>query len=99
MVGVEIHIRLEKEKRYEFLQAVRFCSLKCKEISACIEQMLYENVFEEGRFMWVEHWDNAESLKTHLQSDPFRALLGAVDVLGQIETGFLTELKQLPDKN
>ncbi len=99
MVGVEVHIRLEKEKRQEFLQAVQFCSLKCKKISACREQVLYEDVFKDGRFLWVERWDNPESLKTHMQSDPFRALLGAADVLGQIGTGFLTELEQLPDKN
>lgn len=98
MVGVEVHIRLKKEKRHEFLQAVQFCTLKCKNISECRDQMLYEHVFEEGRFLWVEYWGTREALESHLASDSFRALLGAADVLGQMETGWLAEFKQMPDK-
>ena len=94
MVGIELSIQIHPGKRREFLQAFKI--LACK-TEACTGQFLYENTFEESRFLWVEHWTDKKALKNHLSSEYFRSLLGAIDVLGELENTHLLEFKDISD--
>ncbi len=94
MVGLEIQVQLTKEKRKEFLQAFEF--LACKS-SECIGQYLYEDLGKDHRFLWTERWTNSKALETHLKSDQFKSLMGAIEVLGELENLHLVELRAPPD--
>ena len=86
MVGLEIMTRVEPDKRQEFLQTFRLLSRPDKRADACKGQSLYEDVNEPNRFIWSEIWRNSETLAAHLKTEQFNSLLGAIDVLGKLET-------------
>ncbi len=94
MVGLKILVQLTKEKRREFLQAFEF--LTCKS-SDCLGQYLYEDINEDNRFLWMERWTNSDALGAHLKSDHFRSVLGAIEVLGELENLQLVEFRAPPD--
>jgi len=93
MHGLEISVLLPKEKRREFLQAIDFFSCRPYGSEACIKKRLFEDVGEQTRFLWVEHWTDPKAFEAYLQSDRFNSLLGAIDVLGELEGLHLAELK------
>lgn len=93
MVGLEIQIQLVKEKRKEFLQAFEFLACKSK---ACIGQYLYEDLGKDNRFLWTEHWKGLKALEDHMRSDRFKSLLGAIDVLGELENLHIVEFRAPP---
>ncbi len=97
MVGLEIQVLLDKEKRKEFLQAFDFLSKPPDKNHACVGKTLYENVGEDGRFIWVERWKDLKALKNYLSSDHYRSLLGAIEVLGELVETQLVEFKDLPE--
>ena len=94
MVGLKILVQLTKGKRQEFLQAFKF--LKCKS-SECMGQYLYEDSHKDNRFLWMERWTNSKALEAHLKSDYFRSVLGAIEVLGELENLQLVEFRAPPD--
>ena len=94
MVGLKILVQLTKEKRREFLQAFEF--LTCKS-SDCLGQYLYEDINKDNRFLWMERWASSNALDAHLKSDHFRSVLGAIEVLGELENLQLVEFRAPPD--
>ncbi len=81
MVGLEILVKIQPEKRFEFLQAFELLTQPNRN-SQCIEQTLFEKAGEPNAFLWREDWENDESLNTYQQTELFSSLLGAVEVLG-----------------
>jgi quinol monooxygenase YgiN len=51
---------------------------------------LFENTRRRNHFVWMERWDDPEALTIYRKSEPFRMLMGAIDVLGN-----LVELRQV----
>ena len=98
MVGLEIQVRVAKEKRQEFLQTCDFLSQAKDRIGACVGQTLFEEVGELNRFLYVEQWTDSGPLEPYLASDRFRALLGAIEVLGKLEDLRIVEFKQLTNR-
>ena len=90
MVGIEILIRVEDRKRAEFLQAAGMLCAE-HEGAGSLRCGAFEDVGDPGRFLWVEQWANRELLDAHLGSEQHRALLGAIRVLGQLESVRLVE--------
>jgi quinol monooxygenase YgiN len=97
MVGLEIRVLLEKEKRKEFLHAFGLLSKPHDQDDACVQKTLYENVSEDGCFIWMERWTNLKALQDHLKSEHFRSILGAIEVLGKLENLHLAEYRVPPD--
>jgi quinol monooxygenase YgiN len=90
MVGIEIRIRVRERKREEFLQTA--ASLRAAGAGeGCLSVATYEEIGRPGHFLWVERWQDLESLKAHLGNDPHRALRGAIRVLGELEDLRLVE--------
>jgi quinol monooxygenase YgiN len=61
------------------------------------EQQLFEEVGKPDHFLWREQWNDTKSLESYFHSNNFRALLGAVLVLGkldEINMGELSPVKQ-----
>ncbi len=95
MVGLEIQVRVAKEKRQEFLQTCEFLAQAKDRIGAYVGQILFEGVGDPNRFLCVEQWTDSDLLESYLASDRFRTLLGAIEVLGKLEDLRIVEFKQM----
>jgi quinol monooxygenase YgiN len=84
MVGLEILVKIQPEKRFEFIQTFEFMTQTSYKARDCIEQTLFEKSNEPNSFLWIEDWKNNESLESYRQTEKFRSLLGAIDVLGSL---------------
>lgn len=62
---------------------------------ACVAKNLYENVAEDGRFIWVERWKDLKTLNNYMSSDHYRSLLGAIEVLGELVEMQVVEFKDI----
>jgi quinol monooxygenase YgiN len=51
---------------------------------ACLERRIYEESHLPTNLLLVEQWSEKAALNSHLSSDQFRALIGAVKVLGKL---------------
>jgi quinol monooxygenase YgiN len=98
MLGLEILVRVAKEKRQEFLQTCEFLAQAKDRIGACVGQTLFEGVGDTNRFLFVEQWTDSDLLESYLASDRFRTLLGAIEVLGKLEDLRIVEFKQLTNR-
>lgn len=97
MLGLQIRVRMPQEKRREFLQAGDFFSCRPFSSEACTQKKLFEDVGEQTRFLWVEQWSDLKSLEEYIKSERFHSLLGAIDVLGELEELSMVELKSFPE--
>jgi len=51
---------------------------------ACIERRVYEEAHLPTNLLLVEQWSDRAAMNSYLSSDQFRALMGAVKVLGKL---------------
>ena len=84
MVVLEILVKVDPVKRVEFLQAFEMVKHIDQLDESRIDLKLFEEVQEQNTFLWFEHWDNNESLSSYYRNNKFIAMLGAVEVLGQL---------------
>ena len=49
----------------------------------CTACDIYEEQGPEGAVVLVERWDSAEALETHLRSETYRRILGAIELSGR----------------
>jgi quinol monooxygenase YgiN len=92
MVGLILLVRMQSGQRQEFMQAVHMFFDACKS-TACHGRCLFEETENPNRFLIMENWKDQASLDDYLETDPFKALLGAIDVLGDLEDMQLLEFK------
>ena len=97
MVGLEILIRVMNDKRYEFLHTFQLFSRPDRRVRDCLGHKLFEEVKETNRFLWHEDWSDFKKLQAHLLTDGFRELLGAIEVLGNMDGMRIVEIKDEPD--
>jgi len=99
MVGLEILVRIPTRHRQEFMQAFEMFSDKqdsdheCS--GACLERSIFECTGIPNRFIWIEKWTDSQSLDQYLKTDRFKALLGAIQVLGELDSLNRCELYQV----
>ncbi len=91
MVGLELRIRIRPDKRTEFLQMREMLQRKARP-EVCLDQKIYEEIDGSNSFLWSERWSSLEPLKEYMKSEDFRMLLGAVEVLGELEDMKTVEL-------
>jgi len=84
MVGLEILVRIDPEKRVEFIQAFDLMTKLDELNDSRIELALFEQIHEQNSFLWIEHWETFESLTHYYQENKFKSLLGAVEILGEL---------------
>lgn len=97
MVGLELVVRIAKDKRQEFMQAFDMLTRLEDRDDACLDQWLFQETEESDRFLWREHWSDSKSLEAYLKTDRFRSLRGAIDVLGILEDLSMVEFKSISD--
>jgi quinol monooxygenase YgiN len=83
-VGLELLVKIQPEKRFEFLQAFKLMTQNNRKARDCIAQTLFEKLEEPNAFLWMEDWKNIESLESYRKTDQFRSILGAIEVLGSL---------------
>lgn len=84
MVGLELRISIKPDKRTEFLQMREMLQRKVQP-EGCVDQRIYEEVDGSNRFLWSERWIEKDPLDEYMKSEDFRMLLGAVEILGELE--------------
>ena len=97
MVGLEILVNIQSGKRQEFLQAVDMFGSRQAPDKPRTGGTVFEAVGTPNQFFWMEQWADRSSLDDYLKTEGFRALLGAIEVLGKLERMQVVELKTLPD--
>ncbi len=79
----------------EFEQAVdHFVFTDRKRLPGC-HQHIYRKVRDAYTVFYMEEWKSEKRLKRHLQSDRFKALLGAMKVLGDIQKAQVITARQI----
>jgi quinol monooxygenase YgiN len=84
MIGFEILVRVHPKKRTEFLQAFDMLKTVDQQADNRLELELFERINKPNTFLWLEHWDNDEALFHYCEDNRYRAMLGAIDILGQL---------------
>ena len=85
MVGFEIFLRVKPENRHEFLHTFKLMTRSEKRAGDCLGQMLFEDMGELNRLLWIEHWTDFESLDEYMKTNQFKSVMGAIHVLGELE--------------
>jgi len=60
---------------------------------ACIERRVYEDAAAPTNLMLVEEWLDRSAMNSYLSSERFRALIGAVKILGELVDVRISETK------
>lgn len=89
---LEILVSIKSNKKTEFIQLFEFLSGPSYQMSGRTEQRLLEEVGRPNHLLWKEQWNDAKSLESYFRSNNFRALLGAILVLGKLDEIRMGEL-------
>jgi quinol monooxygenase YgiN len=97
MVGLQIMVTIQSGNRQEFLQAIDMLCSREATHSDRAENCVFETVDKPNQFLYFEQWTDRKLLEYFLKTDRFRALLGAIEVLGKLTSIQLVELEDLKD--
>ncbi|MBN1829900.1 MAG: antibiotic biosynthesis monooxygenase [Deltaproteobacteria bacterium] len=74
-------MKVLSEKRMELSQTIALLAGSINMEKGCIRCDFCQNVKDENRLFLLEEWDTQENLKTHLKSEHFKVLRGAMNLL------------------
>ncbi len=92
MLGIEIRMEARPRKRAELLQALGSLAPPKAGPDRCTSHEVFEDLDRHDRFLWVERWPDAATLAARMESDAFRALMGAVKVLSEFSVMDVIEM-------
>jgi quinol monooxygenase YgiN len=79
------------EKRMELLQTIASLSGSIKMEKGCQSCDFCQSIEDENKFFLLEEWDTQKNLMTHMKSDSFKVIRGAMNLLQKpYETMFHT---------
>jgi quinol monooxygenase YgiN len=84
MIGVVIRAGVEPYQRHELMQMFKETSQADQLPRGCLERRVYEEAHAPTNLLLVEQWADKAAMNSYLSSDQFRALIGAVKVLGTL---------------
>ena len=84
MIGVVIRAEVEPYQRHELMQMFRETSRADQLTRGCLGRRVYEEAHSPTNLLLVEQWSDKAAMNSYLSSDQFRALIGAVKVLGKL---------------
>jgi quinol monooxygenase YgiN len=84
MIGVVIRAGVEPYQRHELMQMFKETSQTDQLPRGCLERRVYEEAHSPTNLLLVEQWSDKAAMNAYLSSDQFRALIGAVKVLGKL---------------
>lgn len=83
MTGIIIRAQVEADQRHELMQMCKQW-LSHQLPAACLERRVYQDAILATHLLLVEQWLQKEAMNSYLSSERFRALIGAVKVLGKL---------------
>jgi quinol monooxygenase YgiN len=84
MTAIITKARVKPEHRHELLQMFKDTSQTDQLPAACLERRLYEEAIAPTNLLLVEEWSDSAAMHRYMASERFRALIGAVKVLGEL---------------
>ena len=93
MTDLVIRARVESDQRHELMQMFKETSQPDQLPTACLEIRVYEEAISPNNLLLVEQWSDKAAMNSYLSSGQFRALIGAVKVLGKLVDVRISETK------
>ena len=81
MTLVIIRMKVLPEKRMEMSQTIASLTGSIRTEKGCKRCDFCQSMEDENHLFLLEEWDTEENLMTHLNSEPFRVLRGAMSLL------------------
>lgn len=81
MLLVIIRMKVLSEKRIELSQTLSSLVGSTKKEKGCLRCDFCQSVEDKNRLFLLEEWDTQENLMTHLKSEHFKVLRGAMNLL------------------
>jgi Uncharacterized conserved protein len=81
MIMILIRMNVLSEKRLELSQTITSLSGYTRMEKGCQRCDFCQSIEDENRFFLLEEWDTQENLIAHLQSEHFRVIRGAMNLL------------------
>ena len=81
MILVITRMKVLSEKRMELSQTIASLSGYIRVEKGCQRCDFCQSVTDENRLFLLEEWDTQENLMTHLKSEHFRVIRGAMNLL------------------
>ena len=98
MVGLEIIASIQPEQRQEFLQTIDMFRCQLDEDKARVSCSIFETVGTPNQFLWVEKWAEKGPLDDYLETGRFKALMGAIQVLGELNSLQISRIEEMNDR-
>ena len=80
MIIGTVRIVPELHRRAEVLEVLRFVQGRVQDQPGCTSCRIYQEDDPESAIVFVERWASDEALRTHLRSDIYQRILGAVEL-------------------
>ena len=81
MILVIIRMKVLSEKRMELSQTIVLLIGSIRTEKGCNRCDFCQSIEDENRLFLLEEWDTQENLMTHLKSEHFKVLRGAMNLL------------------
>lgn len=81
MILAVTRMKVISEKRMELSQTIAYISGFIRQQQGCRRCELCQSIDDEDRLYLLEEWDSEENMMTHLNSEHFRVLRGAMNLL------------------
>lgn len=81
MILLIIRMKVLSEKRMELSQAIASLIVSIRSQKGCERCDFCQNMEDENELCLLGEWDTPENLKRHLESEHFRVLRGALNLL------------------
>jgi quinol monooxygenase YgiN len=83
MTVVHMQMSVIPEKRKEFFQTIRALVHSTREEKGCIGCRIYQDMEVKNSISIIEEWKTEQDLATHIQSEHFSVLRGAINLLSK----------------
>jgi quinol monooxygenase YgiN len=84
LVGIIITAQVEPDQQHELMQMCKSWLTSNQMPAACLEKGIYQDAISPTHLLLIEQWSDEEAMNSRLSSDEFRALIGAIKVLGKL---------------
>lgn len=81
MFLVTLRMEVVAAKRMEFSQVMTSLVVSMRKAEGCLCCELYQDVEDGSEFRLFGEWDSRDALVSHLESEDFKVLLGAMHLL------------------
>jgi quinol monooxygenase YgiN len=93
VIGIVIRAQVEPDQRRELMQMCKSWLASDQLPAACLERRVYEDAISPTHLLLVEEWLDTAAMNSYLNTERFRALIGAVKVLGELVDVRISETK------